>query len=190
MKDCLIDWNTGTVRNLTLVNPNVNTSYHRAGAVASENFGTIENCHVVGGSVKSSWEDTGGIVGNNEDGNILACSSTATVTGAGATGGIVGYNAGSVLACYATGSVTSSGGYIGAIVGRRDGGTQTACYWSGDAEKGVGSGTDNTMEVGDGNWATAMNAMNTALIDAGSTYLWKMNGDDETGNRPLVIAIM
>lgn len=187
LTDCLLHQNNGTVRNLTFIEPNISSSSY-AGAVTSYNEGTIENCHVVGGSIESTWYQSGGIAGVHGGRRaILACSSTATVTGAGATGGIVGYNAGSVLACYATGSVTSSGGYIGAIVGRRDGGTQTACYWSGDAEKGVGFDTDNTMEVGDGNWAAAMTTMNEALQTDGSIYRWKTNGDDETGNRPLVI---
>lgn len=186
LKDCLVHWNEGgTIRNLTLVEPTITTN--RTGAVAGTNYGTIENCHVVGGSVVSQGSWCGGIVGAN-DGTIRACSSSTAVTAyLFEAGGIVGYNAGSVLACYATGSVTSSGGYIGAIVGRRDGGTQTACYWSGDAEKGVGFDTDNTMEVGDGNWAAAMTEMNKALKADGSTYRWTTNGDGETGNHPLII---
>ena len=195
--NCLLEENYGgEVRNLTLVNPTGLTlpgSIFSAGAVAGINEGTIENCHVVGGSVKGDVY-SGGIVGINM-GTILACSSSATVTTDGYNsnrgGGIVGDNSGTILACYATGSVTASGGYIGAIAGENAnnyGGTITACYWSGDAGKGVGEGTDNTMEVGDGNWSTAMNAMNIALTDAGSTYQWTTNGDGETGNRPLVIA--
>ena len=103
----------------------------------------------------------------------------------------MGDNSGTILACYTTGSVNAGDGMEGAIAGENAnnyGGTTTACHWSGDAGKGVGSGTDNTMEVGDGNWLTAMYAMNTALTDAGSIYQWTTNGDGETGNRPLVIA--
>lgn len=192
--NCLLGENKGEVRNLTLVNPTGLTlpgSSFSAGAVAGINEGTIENCHVVGGSVKG-YAYSGGIVGINM-GGIRACSSSAMVTTDGYNGrggGIVGDNAGPVLACYATGSVNAGDGMEGAIAGENAnnyGGIMTACYWSGDAGKGVGSGTDNTMEVGDGNWSTAMNAMNTALIDAGSTYRWTTNGDGETGNHPLII---
>ena len=192
--NCLLEENDGEVRNLTLVNPTglPLPGDFATGAVAGRNDGTIENCHVVGGSVKGD-ACSGGIVGIN-GGTIRACSSSAMVTTDGYNdnrgGGIVGVNAGPVLACYATGSVNAGDGMEGAIAGENAnnyGGIMTACYWSGDAGKGVGSGTDNTMEVGDGKWATAMNAMNAALIDAGSTYRWTTNGDGETGNRPLVI---
>ena len=194
--NCLLEENEGEVRNLTLVNPTGLTlpgSIFSAGAVAGRNEGTIENCHVVGGSVKGDVY-SGGIVGIN-GGTIRACSSSATVTTGGYNdsrgGGIVGDNSGTILACYTTGSVNAGDGMEGAIAGENAnnyGGTTTACHWSGDAGKGVGSGTDNTMEVGDGDWTTAMYAMNTALTDAGSIYQWITNGDGETGNHPLIIA--
>lgn len=194
--NCLLEENEGEVRNLTLVNPTGLTlpgSAFSAGAVAGWNEGTIENCHVVGGSVKGDAYG-GGIAGINK-GTIRACSSSATVTTNGYNssrgGGIVGYNGGSVLACYATGSVNAGDGMEGAIAGENDnnyGGIMTACYWRGDEENSVGSGSpEGATKVADGNWSTAMNAMNAALIDAGSTYLWTTNGGDEMENRPLVI---
>lgn len=193
--DCLLDTNDGTVRNLTFIEPTISSS-SVIGAVARNNYDTIENCHVEGGSLKGSLNNVGGIAGLNWDGGtIRACSSSATVN-ADRVGGIVGYNEGSVLACYATGSVTGieNGEYnsIGAIVGWHDndyGGTITACYWSGDTEKGVGNGNgsaDGTTKVEGNEWTAAMSAMNTALNGTG--YLWTTNGDDETGNRPLIIA--
>ena len=193
LKDCLVHWNEGgTIRNLTLVEPTITTN--RTGAVAGTNYGTIENCHVVGGSVVSQGSWCGGIVGAN-DGTIRACSSSTAVTAyLFEAGGIAGISTGTILACYATGSVTASGGYIGAIAGEHHndyGGTITACYWSGDTEKGVGNGNgsaDGTTQVEGNDWTTAMYAMNTALTDAGSIYQWITNGDGETGNHPLIIA--
>ena len=195
--NCLLEENEGEVRNLTLVNPTGLTlpgSIFSAGAVAGINEGTIENCHVVGGSVKG-YARSGGIVGIN-GGTIRACSSSAMVTTDGYNdsrgGGIVGDNAGPVLACYATGSVNAGDGMEGAIAGENAnnyGGTITACYWSGDTEKGVGNGNgsaDGTTKVEGNEWTAAMSAMNTALNGTG--YLWTTNGDDETGNRPLIIA--
>ena len=189
LTDCLLHKNNGTVRNLTFIEPNISSSSY-AGAVTSSNEGTIENCHVVGGSIESTWYQSGGIAGiHGGRMAIRACSSTATVTSNKNAGGIVGYIQGPVLACYATGSVSGSNN-SGAIVGENDNGTITACYWSGPAEKGVGNGNgsaDGTTKVeGSVTWSTAMNAMNTALD--GSGYLWTPNGDDETGNRPLIIA--
>ena len=189
LTDCLLEINNGTVRNLTFIEPNISSSFY-AGAVTGENGGTIENCHVVGGSIESTWYQSGGIAGVHGGRRaIRACSSTATVTSNENAGGIVGYIQGPVLACYATGSVSGSNN-SGAIVGENDNGTITACYWSGNAAQGVGNAqTEGATKVeGNVTWATAMNAMNAALIDAGSTYRWTTNGDGETGNRPLVIA--
>ncbi len=193
--NCLLEENDGEVRNLTLVNPTGLTlpgSIFSAGAVAGRNEGTIENCHVVGGSVKGDVY-SGGIVGIN-GGTIRACSSSAMVTTDGYNGsrggGIVGGNSGTILACYTTGSVNAGDGMEGAIAGENAnnyGGIMTACYWSGDEENSVGSGSpEGATKVADGNWATAMTAMNTAL--SGTGYQWELNPDDKTGKRPLVIA--
>lgn len=194
--DCLLEENEGEVRNLTLVNPTGLTlpgSIFSAGAVAGWNEGTIENCHVVGGSVKGDAYG-GGIAGINK-GTIRACSSSATVTTNGYTsrgGGIVGYNGGSVLACYATGSVNAGDGMEGAIAGENDnnyGGIMTACYWSGDEENSVGSGSPEGATKVEGNvtWTAAMPDMNVALKADESIYRWITNGGDEMENRPLVI---
>lgn len=187
LTDCLLHQNNGTVRNLTFIEPNISSSFY-AGAVTSYNEGTIENCHVVGGSIESTGYQSGGIAGIHGGRRaIRACSSTATVTSNENAGGIVGYIQGPVLACYATGSVSGSG-YIGAIVGENDGGTITACYWSGNAAQGVGSGSaDGTTKVeGSVTWETAMNTMNTAL--SGTGYRWIENTGDDKATHPLVIA--
>ena len=103
----------------------------------------------------------------------------------------MGDNSGTILACYTTGSVNAGDGMEGAIAGENAnnyGGTTTACYWSGDAAQGVGSGSaDGTTKVaGDVTWETAMTAMNTAL--SGTGYQWELNPDDKTGKHPLIIA--
>ena len=103
----------------------------------------------------------------------------------------MGDNSGTILACYATGSVSAGGGMEGAIAGlnaNNYGGIMTACYWSGDEENSVGSGSAEGATKVEGNvdWADAAEAMNAALDGTG--YLWTPNGDDETGNRPLIIA--
>lgn len=194
--NCLLEENEGEVRNLTLVNPTGLTlpgSIFSAGAVAGINEGTIENCHVVGGSVKGD-ACSGGIVGIN-GGIIRACSSSAMVTTDGYNdtrgGGIVGANSGTILACYATGSVNAGDGMEGAIAGENDnnyGGIMTACYWRGDEENSVGSGSPEGATKVEGNvtWATAMNTMNTALD--GSGYRWIENTGDDKATHPLVIA--
>ena len=193
LNECFITDNNGTVKNLTLVNPEILSSGFSAGAVAGTNYGIIDNCHVVGGSVVGTGQYSGGIaVHNEQNGTIRACSTSTTVTltyegtGIKSSGGITGSNAGIVLACYATGNITGTASSEGAISGERTRGEHIACYWSGDTEKGVGSGSDTTTKVaGDVTWETAMTAMNTAL--SGTGYQWEENPDDKTGKRPLII---
>ena len=194
LTDCLLEQNNGAVRNLTLVEPDIeSTAQMYIGAITVENGNIIENCHVVGGSVVGMVRYIGGIAGRNT-GTIRACSTSTTVTltfegtGVKNSGGIVGENGGTILACYATGSITGSAASKGAISGERTGisSEHIACYWSGDTEKGVGSGLDTTTKVaGDVTWETAMTAMNTAL--SGTGYQWEENPDDKTGKRPLII---
>ena len=193
LTDCLLQQNYGTVRNLTLVEPDIkSTAQMSIGAITVENSNIIENCHVVGGSVVGMGRYIGGIAGRNT-GAIHACSSSTTVTlnfegtGVKNSGGIVGENGGTILACYTTGSITGSAASKGAISGERIIiGEHIACYWSGDTEKGVGSGLDTTTKVaGDVTWETAMTAMNTALDGTG--YQWEENPDDKTGKHPLII---
>ena len=102
----------------------------------------------------------------------------------------MGDNSGTILACYATGSVNAGDGMEGAIAGENannNGGIMTACYWSGDEENSVGSGSpEGATKVADGNWATAMTAMNTAL--SGTGYRWIENTGENKATHPLVIA--
>ena len=194
LNECFITDNHGTVKNLTLVNPEILSSGFSAGAVAGTNYGIIENCHVVGGSVVGTGSHSGGIaVYNVQNGTIRACSTSTTVTltyegtGVKNSGGIVGENGGTILACYATGSITGSAASKGAISGERTRGEHIACYWSGDTEKGVGSGSaDGTTKVeGSVTWETAMNTMNTAL--SGTGYQWIENTGENKEDRPLII---
>ena len=194
LNECFITDNNGTVKNLTLVNPEILSSGSSAGAVAGTNYGIIENCHVVGGSVVGTGSHSGGIaVYNVQNGTIRACSTSTTVTltyegtGVKDSGGIVGENGGTILACYTTGSITGSATSKGAISGERTRGEHIACYWSGDAAQGVGSGSaDGTTKVaGDVTWETAMTAMNTAL--SGTGYRWIENTGEDKEDHPLII---
>ena len=102
-------------------------------------------------------------------------------------GGAVGFNGGSrILACYATGNVTSTGSstvnvYIGGFCGYNST-TVTACYWKNNKEQGIGYnkvGTDTEVTKVDGTdvtWQKAVDAMNTALQNAGSEWRYELNG--------------
>ena len=102
-------------------------------------------------------------------------------------GGLVGFNAGSsVLACYATGNVTSTGSGTGNVhIGGFLGGnytTVTACYWKNNHEQGIGYNKEGIAPEAtnvDGTnvtWENAVDAMNTALQNAGSEWRYELNG--------------
>ena len=188
--------NLGTIKNLTIVNPTINGS-HSTGVIAGYNYGVIENCHIVGGTVNcSAPQGCGGIAGIISDGNkIIACSSSASITGAQCCGGIVSsINYSSIIACYVTGKITGNE-TTGAIAGDIYNCQISACYWSGEITNGIGyelpggtSKTETTQVTGDISWDDAMEAMNKALSDAGySQYKWVKNTGDDADSRPLVI---
>ena len=138
--------------------------------------------------------NVGGVAGEKNSGaTMTACYATGNVTieidpiNNILGGGLVGFNAGSsVLACYATGNVTSTGSstgnvYIGGFLGGNYT-TVTACYWKNNHEQGIGYnkvGTDTEVTKVDGSvvtWQKAVDAMNTALQNAGSKWRYELNG--------------
>ena len=127
-------------------------------------------------------------MGNQWFGSITGCSSSATVKGMGDVGGVAGdTNAGATLtACYATGNVTSTGSNTGKV---RIGGflgdnytTVTAGYWKNNHEQGIGYNKEGTAPEAtkvDGSvvtWQKAVDAMNTALQNAGSEWRYELKG--------------
>ncbi|UCG55626.1 MAG: hypothetical protein JSU70_12245 [Phycisphaerales bacterium] len=79
---------SGTVRNLTLIDPNVEAGTGRdIGSLVGILLGTVSNCHVEGGSV-SGGTSVGGLIGSG--GTIENCTSSVNVFGDRAVGGLVG----------------------------------------------------------------------------------------------------
>ncbi|MFM7248226.1 MAG: hypothetical protein ACKO2Y_12285, partial [Actinomycetota bacterium] len=82
----------GTVRDLVIVAPRVAASgqYGAAGALAAvARLATVERVQVEGGSVQGAWW-TGGLLGQLCFASLSRGTSTATVTGEFAVGGLVG----------------------------------------------------------------------------------------------------
>ena len=179
----------GTVKNLTLENPQISGNNNAGGIVGLlwQNS-TIENCHVSGGSV------TGGIatgaIAADISGTVRACSASSVKVsgygdkGMGGVGGIVGWNSygANLYSCYVAEPLLTgaSGVYVGAIVGSNGSKSSiTDCYWSGDVATGVGQnyGTFSGNKV-DGTtytWQSACEGMNAALpVDFG--WQWTTDG--------------
>ncbi len=182
----------GTVKNLTLENPQISGNNYAGGIVGVLQINsTMENCHVSGGSI-TGGNGTGAIAGS-ASGMARACSSSSVKVsgidnagyGYGDVGGIVGYNSArnsNLYSCYAAEPLLTgaSGFNIGAIAGNNEFYTSiTACYWSGDAAAGVGLnyGTADVYKVDDTTvtWQSACDAMNAAL-PAGFGWQWTTDG--------------
>ncbi|EHJ36452.1 hypothetical protein HMPREF0673_02738, partial [Leyella stercorea DSM 18206] len=175
------------------VSGSVSGTVYVGGVVGAQIGGSITGCSS-SATVKGTV-DVGGVAGQtNSSATLTACYATGNVTLEIAPkkniagGGLVGMNAGSsLLACYATGNVTSTGsstGYmhIGGFLGNNYT-TVTACYWKNNHEQGIGYNTKSTKATEvtkvDGTsvtWENAVDAMNTALQNAGSKWRYELNG--------------
>ncbi|MCC3356112.1 GLUG motif-containing protein [Bacillus sp. REN16] len=113
----LFSVNGGTIKNLAVLNADINSGTNDAGILVDLNNGTIENSYTTGSITGLS--NVGGLVGYS-NGVIRNSYSTATVkANAKQAGGLVGItNRGSLTEnVYATGSVTAGSSNAGGISG-------------------------------------------------------------------------
>ena len=170
-----------------------------AGGIAGYCEGaTLEGCWNAGSAGASSTANPcGGIIGYANDGYsvaVTACCNAAGLSTSGSIGGILGYSActgenkATVTACYSAGDI--SGNYAGGIFARESesGSTELAeCYWSGSLSASTAvndSGTE--VDGAEVTWASAMEAMNAALTEAGSSWRYEANDGSDKETRPLV----
>ena len=185
----VVGYSWGTIENCS-VSGSVSGTVYVGGVVGAQIGGSITGCSS-SATVKGTV-DVGGVAGQtNSSATLTACYATGNVTleidpkKNIAGGGLVGMNAGSsLLACYATGNVTSTGsstGYvhIGGFLGNNYT-TVTAGYWKNNHEQGIGYNRESTGATKvDGSvvtWQKAVDAMNTALQNAGSKWRYELNG--------------
>ena len=183
----VVGYSWGTIENCS-VSGSVSGTDCVGGVVGSQKAGSIIGCsssatvkgtHYVGGVAGEKW------------GTMIACYATGNVTleiGSPKNlsgGGVVGLNGGSrVLACYAIGNVNSKGSSTGNVhIGGLFGDNYTvvtACYWKNNQEQGIGYSNKVTEATKvDGSvvtWQKAVDAMNTALQNAGSVWRYELNG--------------
>ena len=181
----------GTIENCS-VSGSVSGTVYVGGVVGVQIGGSITGCSS-SATVKGTV-NVGGVAGQtNSSATLTACYATGNVIIEMAPkkniagGSLVGMNAGSsLLACYATGNVTSTGSSTGNVhIGGFWGDnytTVTACYWKNNHEQGIGykkAGTVTEVTKVDGSvvtWQKAVDAMNTALQNAGSEWRYELKG--------------
>jgi len=186
----------GTVKNVVMEGVQITSNQIYGGSIGGvvgvQIGGSITGCSS-SATVKGTV-DVGGVAGQtNSSATLTACYATGNVIieinpkKNIAGGSLVGMNAGiSLLACYATGNVTSTGSstgkvHIGGFLGNNYT-TVTACYWKNNHEQGIGYNKENivpeaTKVDGTGvTWKNAVDAMNTALQNAGSKWRYELKG--------------
>ena len=185
----VVGYSWGTIENCS-VSGSVSGTMYVGGVVGVQRDGSITGCSS-SATVKGTL-NVGGVAGQTSFGATLtACYATGNViieiapTQNISGGGLVGFNDGiSLLSCYATGNVTSTGsstGYvhIGGFLGDNYT-TVTACYWKNNHEQGIGYNRRSTeaTKVDDSvvTWQKAVDAMNTALQNAGSKWRYELKG--------------
>ena len=179
----------GTIENCS-VSGNVSGTVYVGGVVGVQIGGSITGCS--SSATVKGMVDVGGVAGQtNSSATLTACYATGNVIieinpkKNIAGGSLVGMNAGiSLLACYATGNVTSTGSstgqvHIGGFLGNNYT-TVTAGYWKNNHEQGIGYNRESTGATKvDGSvvtWQKAVDAMNTALQNAGSEWRYELKG--------------
>ena len=179
----------GTIENCS-VSGSISGTVSVGGVVGAQRDHPITGCSS-SATVKGTL-NVGGVAGQTSFGATLtACYATGNViieidrTQNISGGGLVGFNDGiSLLSCYATGNVTSTGSgtgnmHIGGFLGDNYI-TVTACYWKNNHEQGIGYNRESTKVTKvDGTsvtWQKAVDAMNTALQNAGSRWRYELKG--------------
>ena len=172
---------SGSVSGTNCVGGVVGGQQSSGSIIGCSSSATVKGTRHVGGVVGEKW---GTMTACYATGNVtLEINSPKDLSG----GGVVGLNGGStVLACYATGNVNSKGRstgnvHIGGLFG--DNYTAvTACYWKNNQEQGIGRNQQSTAPEAtkvDGSvvtWQKAVDAMNTALQNAGSEWRYELTG--------------
>ena len=182
-------YSDGTIENCS-VSGSVSGTLYVGGVVGDQWGASITGCSS-SATVKGTRYVGGVAGGTNAGATLTACYATGNVTieidpaKNIAGGSLVGMNAGSsLLACYATGNVTSTGSstgnvHIGGFLGNNYT-TVTACYWKNNHEQGIGYNRRSTEATKvDGTsvtWKNAVDAMNTALQNAGSEWRYELKG--------------
>ena len=180
----------GTIENCS-VSGSVSGTMRVGGVVGNQWYGSITGCS--SSATVKGMGDVGGVAGDTNAGATLtACYATGNVTleinsqKILSGGGLVGFCGGKsvLLACYATGNVTSTGSStgnvdIGGFLGENNS-FVTACYWKNNHEQGIGHNKKSTeatkVDGTDVTWQKAVDAMNTALQNAGSEWRYELKG--------------
>ena len=169
-----------TVKNIRLVNCQIEGGTNTGSIVGYNDGGLIQNCSAAG-SVTGTSNNLGGIVGNLNSGTVQNCYFTGSVDGNSTNdniGGVIGSNnSGTVQNCYTTGNVIGRAS-IGGVVGNNDNsGIVQNCYATGSV-----NGNSVIGGIAGSSSGTVRNcvALNTSIT--GTTNIGRVVGYGNTVN--------
>jgi hypothetical protein len=200
-----IDDANAEVRDLGMIEPDINGSSLVGPIAGYLSGGSMTNCYVEGGSISGSVDVgglvgygknnrisdsysscdvtgrrdfVGGLVGENSYGNISNCSSTGNVAGGKQVGGLVGsagYN--SIEGCHSTSNVTGGRLLVGGLVGDSSDNSIVNCHSSGD----VAGGADVGGLVGDNGDSYISGCYSSSTV-TGTLYVGGLAGSIHSGS--------
>ena len=122
----------GEVKNVGVINVNINGNIIVGGLVGYNDEGTVSNSYSTG-NVSGESYNVGGLVGENDNGTVSNSYSTGNVTGESYVGGLVGENWQSNISnSYSTGNVTGEESAVGGLVGSNWDGNISNSYSTGN----------------------------------------------------------
>jgi len=168
-----VDGVDAEIKNLTLVDPNIETTGSKIGALVGHlHNGVVSNCGVEGGILRKTiggtvispgYSHLGGLVGNISDGNVSGCYVSDCYlinhSWVGSAGGLTASNgAGTISNCYVIDSVVESGTSISGGLATTNSGIILNSYTSGSENNcglvGTNLGTiSNCHASGSTQWA-------------------------------------
>lgn len=135
----LIGINNGDVIGCSVSGSISSTDYAIGLLIGAHLKGKVSSCYSTG-TVTSEGNDVGGLIGylggsSNDQWTVEYSYSTAQISGARYTGGLIGYRyngTGTIRFCYATGDVEGSSDRVGGLIGSFNGGEMLSCYATGE----------------------------------------------------------
>jgi hypothetical protein len=162
-------------------------SDYAGGLIGRADYCIVSNCFaavaVTGNTTADGFTAAGGLLGQaGASGSVTGCYATGDVASgsSGCAGGLIGILNGAAAAdCYAVGDV-SCGNYEGGLIGYRETGTVTACYYNSSTgvAKGTGYGADHAA-------AKTSEYMTSAdfVVDLNMGYAGTWASDTDTVNQ-------
>jgi len=149
------------IRDLGLVDPNINGRNYVGSLVGRLTYGRITNCYAESGNI-SGGNNVGGLIGSNHLGTITGCYvNGSSITGDEHVGGLLGENTQSttITNCYSNSSVTGTKN-VGGLVGENIlSATITNCY-----SRSSVTGTNNIGGLVGNNYGTLRDCYSASSV--------------------------